>query len=63
MLLGDESTVYVSAEAVERRSTVCPGAMAATPPAAACVKPSGAAGGAKGAVYTATPLTMRTLAR
>ena len=60
-LLGDESTVYVPAEAVERRSTVCPGAMAATPPpAAACVRVSGAAGGAKGAVYAAAPRTTRT---
>jgi hypothetical protein len=47
VLLGDESTVKVSAEPVERRRTVCPGATAAMPPAAACVRPNGA-GGVKG---------------
>ena len=57
---GELSTRNSASLVAERRSTVCPGATPAMlPPELVCDSVSGAAGGVKGAVYTATPATTR----
>ncbi len=61
--LGELSNRKAPGLATESRNTVCPGTMAAILVPAACMSASGAAGGEKVPVYTATPATMRTLAR
>ena len=61
--LGELSAMYAPALPTESKSTVCPAAMADMLALAPCVSVSGAAGGEKAPVYTATPATMRTFAR